>query len=228
MEPIPEARTAARHLAGGDDLADGLRAMSQLALALVPSCVGASLTIVVDGEALTMTATAPVATVLDAVQYLDGGPCLDAAMDRQEVNVLDVLDEGRWQFYEHAATSIGVRASLSIPVGATDGQPPGALNLYASEPDAFVGKEQILAGAFGSSVDSLVTNADLSFRTRDASRELPRRLEDKARVEQAIGVLISTRGWSAEQARERLVSASVRADAPLSAVAGIVLDISVG
>src|SRR4051794_12706599 len=155
-----------------------------------------------------MTATSPEMAALDAVQYLGGGPCLQAALDRHEAGIADVLDEDRWQLYEHAATSSGVRSSLSIPVGGRAGQPPGAVNLYASEPDAFKGTAHSLATALGASADDLITNADLSFRTRDAAQKLPARLEEKARIDQAVGVLMGTHGWSAAEARERLVTAS--------------------
>src|SRR4051794_40550422 len=78
MEPVPEVESAAERLAsltGGGDLLASLRAISELATVLVPSCVGVSLTVVVDGEAYTMTATSPQMAALDAVQYLGGGPC---------------------------------------------------------------------------------------------------------------------------------------------------------
>src|SRR4051794_11721551 len=90
MEPIPEVQAAAEELAAlvdGPDLLQGLRTMAQLASALVPSCVGVSLTVVVDGQPYTATATDPTMAVLDATQYLGGGPCLEAALDRREVNM---------------------------------------------------------------------------------------------------------------------------------------------
>jgi GAF domain-containing protein len=161
--------------------------------------------------------------VLDAAQYLAGGPCLEAALDRREVNVLDVLDEDRWQFYEQAAADSGVRSSLSIPVGGQQGGPPGALNLYASEAAAFEGKHEMLARTFGASAEGLVSNADLSFRTRQMARELPQRLEDKARVDQAIGVLMGSRGWTRDEARARLFAASDQASAPMDDVIRVVL-----
>jgi GAF domain-containing protein len=226
VEPIPEVEAAAEELAAlsdGWDLLDGLRTMAQLASVLVPSCVGISLTVIVDGEAYTVTATDSASSALDAAQYLGGGPCVDAALDRREINMTDVLDESRWQFFEQAAASSGVRSSLSLPVGDSDGEPPAALNLYASEPDAFKGREELLARAFGASSDWIVRNAHLSFRTRNAARELPRRLEEKERIEMAVGVLMGARGLSREEARERLLTAAQRASAPVDDVVKIIL-----
>ena len=204
MEPIPEVSAAAAlgELLPGADLLEGLRVMAGIAEILVPSSVGVSLTVIVDGQSYTLTATSPTMTALDAVQYLDGGPCVDAALHGRQVDVDDVLDEGRWQLFEQAANSSGVRSSLSLPVGRSDAGAPAALNIYASEPDAFAGRSEALARAFGTSGDAMVSNADLSFRTRDAAR-----------------------GWSAADARDRLLRASSRAGAQVEHVVSIVLTI---
>jgi GAF domain-containing protein len=225
MEPLPEVRAAAERLAAvtGIDVLDNLDAMARLAVSIVPSCVGLSVTLVLDGEAFTVTATSRDASILDAVQYLNGGPCLDSADHRREVSVPDVLDEDRWQLYEQAANSLGVRSSLSIPIAGSDGQTPGAINLYASDPHAFTGKEKVLAEAFRVSAEHLVSNADLSFMTRDFARQLPRQLEVKAAEDEAVGVLMATHGWPADQARARLRQAAVRANAPVDKVAAVVL-----
>jgi GAF domain-containing protein len=149
-------------------------------------------------------------------QYLDGGPCVDAANSGAVVDVDDLFDEDRWQLYRSAAAALGVRASLSLPLGSDNGQVPGAINLYASDPRAFQGQEALLAEVFQAPVDSFVTNADLSFMTRDAARALPDTLEQKARFDQAVGMLIGRFGWSPKEARRRLRLAASRARTPLS------------
>lgn len=227
MEPIPEVRAAASRLSAlADetmDLMSGLQAVSALAVALLPSCVGVSLTVVVDGDPFTVTATSVQPTVLDAMQYLDDGPCVaPAATDRVE-RVDDVLDEDRWQLYAEAAAAVGVRSSLSMPLRGADGVPFGALNLYAGEPHAFHGKEEQIAQLFGVHVNDMVRNADLSFMTRDFARQLPQRLEDHQRVNEAIGVLAERRGWSPQEARARMEFAAGRAGAPISSIAEVVL-----
>jgi GAF domain-containing protein len=227
MEPIPEVRDAAIRLAAlADetlDLVQRLEAVSALALTLLPSCVGVSLTVVVDGDPFTVTATSSDTATLDAIQYLGGGPCLDAAATQQPLLVEDVLDEPRWQLYSQAAAAIGVRSSMSLPIPAVGGTAAGALNLYASDPDAFHGVQAQLAALFGVHVSQLVENADLSFMTREFARELPQRLDDHERVNQAIGVLMSLHEWDAEHARERIRFAASRAGIGPADVAKIVL-----
>lgn len=225
MQPLPEVRAAAGRLTaltGELDVLQGLAVLSDVASTLVPSCVGVSITVVVDDEPFTVAATSEDITALDAVQYLGGGPCVRAADEGTPIDVEDVLDEGRWQLYGMAASTRGVASSLSLPLGAT-GRLPGAMNIYASLPHAFVGKEQMLAEVFGLPAHSYVTNADLSFLTRDLARQLPERLEDKARVDRAVELLSAQRGEAVEQARARLTAAAHRAGASLPLVAELVL-----
>ena len=227
MQPLPEVRAAADQLNAateGLDLLHGLGVLADVATFLVPSIVGVSLTIVIDGDPLTVTATSDAMGVLDAAQYLDGGPCLQAAgPEREVVDVGDVLDEQRWQLYRQAASAQGVRASLSLPLGGAGGRTPGAINLYASDPGAFRGKERLLAEAFQTPADEFVTNADLSFMTRDAARRLPEDLRTKAQLDRAAGVLGGLLGWPLDEARERLRSAAGRARTPIDQVADLIV-----
>jgi GAF domain-containing protein len=227
MEPLPEVRAVADQLAAlGDealDLAQGLETVSALVVALLPSCVGVSITVVVDGDPFTVTATSDDMSALDGVQYLEGGPCLDAAAGPGQVRVADVLDEQRWQSFAQAAAAVGVRSTLSLPLRSGSGDPMGALNLYAADPDAFHGRQEQLADLFGVHVNELVANADLAFTTRDSARELPQRLADHVQSNQAVGVLMVLHGWSAAEARERLDHAALRAGTTRSSVARIIM-----
>jgi GAF domain-containing protein len=227
MEPIPEVRAAAIRLAAlGDqtlDLVDSLKAVCALAEALLPSSVGVSITVVVDGDPFTVTATAEQINAVDAAQYIDGGPCLDAAAKADEVLVEDVLDENRWHCYAQAATATGIRASMSLPLKDDDGRPIGALNLYASDAAVFRDNGRQLAELFGLHVNELVANADLSFMTRELARELPQRLAEHEQVNQAIGVLMGVHGWTAAGARERFDFAAAHAHASRADVASIVM-----
>jgi GAF domain-containing protein len=177
----------------------------------------------VDGDPFTVTATPSDVARLDAVQYLDDGPCVDAAASHAPVVVDDVLDEPRWQLYSQAAAATGVRASMSLPLPAAGDTPAAALNLYAADPHAFHGVQAQLAALFGVHVDQLVTNADLSFMTREFARELPQRLEDHEQLDQAVGVLMSLRGGGADEVRERIRYAADAAHVPVTDVARIIM-----
>lgn len=226
MEVVPEVRAAALQLAALSehtlDLVPALEQVSALAVSVLPSMVGVSITVLVDGDPFTVTATGPEVAVVDASQYLTDGPCVAAARTGAQTSVDDVLDEERWQEYAQTAAVHGIRSSLSVPLRGADGGHLGALNLYASEPDAFAGKEARVAEVFGAHVEEVVRNADLSFMTLQAARELPQRLADHERVSQAVGVLMS-RGMDAAQARERLEYAAGHARISLRRAADMVL-----
>jgi GAF domain-containing protein len=228
MEPLPEVRAAfdqlAELLASPVDLPEQLDAVARVAKGLVPSVVGVSLTVVVDDQPFTMTATDADAGLMDAGQYLDAdGPCLQAIDTGRQVTVADVLDEDVWQSFQQSGAAVGVRSSLSLPLRDDQGAVTGALNVYGGEPHAFDEVRDIFAQVFGAQVNEIVMNADLSFRTRDWARELPDRLRNRATVETAVGVLVETRGWPPEKARTRLVDAAEKAGIELERVADIVL-----
>jgi GAF domain-containing protein len=226
VEIVPEVRAAALQLAALSeqtlDLVPALEDVAALAVALLPSVVGVSITVFVDGDPFTVAATGPEAKVVDAAQYLSDGPCLAAARNGEQTGVDDVLDEERWQEYAQTAAAHGIRSSLSVPLRGTDGRHLGALNLYASERDAFAGNEARVAEVFGAHVEEVVRNADLSFMTLQAARELPHRLADHERVSQAVGVLVA-RGMDAAEARERLEYAASHARISLRHAADMVL-----
>lgn len=226
MDVVPEVRAAALQLAALSeqtlDLVPALEQVAALAVAVLPSTVGVSITVLVDGDPFTVTATGPEVAVVDAAQYLTDGPCLSALRSGEQTGVDDVLDEQRWQEYAQTAAASGIRSSLSVPLRGTDGRHLGALNLYASEPDAFAGKEARVAEVFGAHVEEVVRNADLSFMTLQAARELPQRLADHERVSMAVGVLMS-RGMGATEARERLEYAAGHARISLRRAADMVL-----
>ena len=203
--------------------------MVTLAVSVLPSCVGVSITLVVDGNPFTVTATTPEMAVVDASQYLtEQGPCVAATPESGPLRVEDVLDEGRWQDFAQAAAAVGIRSSLSIPLASADGERIGALNLYAGDVDAFRGNEERVAEMFGAHVQDVVRNADLSFMTRDLARGLPQRLDEHEKVNQAVGVLVGRRGFTPERARERMGFAARQAGIPLAAVADLVMILGTG
>jgi GAF domain-containing protein len=228
MQPLPEIAAELDRLtamSGGDlDMAELLRSISELAVAVVPTCVGVSISINSTGGLYTITATSQELAVVDAVQYLSGGPCVDCFASGEELYVPDVLDENQWQLAAEAAAARGVRSTLSMPL--RDGQKViGALNLYGGELNSFEKKERLVAGIFGARFDEVVSNADLSFMTREFARELPERLAASSQVDEAVGMLMVRHGWSAPEARERLAEAASKAGVPPDRLANALVEL---
>jgi GAF domain-containing protein len=214
VEPIPQTVEALRQLALSGEVALGveLHAMAARVRALVPDLIGLSLGVVEDGVTLTLVASAEQLAALDAMQYLDGGPCVDA-VDRNEIldaRISDVLDESRWQLYAGASAASGVSSSLSLPV-LSESRVVGSVNLYASTADAFDGLHDAVAQAVGSDAALAVTNADLSFWTLKQAMEAPNRVREGGDINVALGIISATHGVNIPVARERLRNAAARA-----------------
>jgi transcriptional regulator with GAF, ATPase, and Fis domain len=158
------------------------------------------------------------------MQYVDGGPCVDAiAADTViEAEVDDLLDEGRWQLFAMSSRAFGVTSSLSLPIRFNDAV-MGGVNMYASSPGAFDGKHERLAEALHAWAPGAVTNADLSFASRARAARAPQEIRDDFVVEQATGFVIARYGLDPVAARARITEAARRAGVPEVKVARDIL-----
>jgi GAF domain-containing protein len=214
VEPIPETRQVLEELVAEGDVAVAavLLRMGRHAVEIVPECVGLSLALLEEELSFTLVASHEEIAALDAVQYLDGGPCVEAAHEGAvlQVDADDIEDEDRWQLYARASAAAGVASSLTLPIRRDD-RVVGTINLYASTPDAFVGRRDELAAALGGSAEDAVANADLSFSTRLAAAATPERMADQKDVDIALGLIAESQGVDIPLAQERLRLAAARA-----------------
>ena len=204
------------------DLVAVVTATSERVAALVPSCLGFSYSVAAEQLTFTVVATSADAAVMDSAQYLDDGPCLEAARDDAVVTVDDVLSERRWAQYAAVAGQRGVRSSLSLPL-LDGGALVGTVNFYASRPGAFAGLEAQLAAIVGASAHTAITNADPTFRSLDDAARAPARLRDLAVVDRASGVLAGLRRIGIEEARALLHEAARRAGLDAADLARVVV-----
>lgn len=231
LEPLPETAQALRELARHGEVALGveLHAMAQRVRAVVPTLVGLSLSAVEDGLVLTVVSSAEQLAALDAVQYLDGGPCV-AGVDRREVldvAVDDLFDEDRWQLYAQASAALGVASSLSLPI--TDGDTViGGVNLYASDDDSFDGRHVVVAEAVGADAAMAVRNADLSMRSLQSAAEAPARIRESGDVAIACGIISAHHDVDITVALERLRRAAARAGISEVQAAGVLRHLRAG
>jgi GAF domain-containing protein len=227
MEPVPETRAVLRELgAYGDvDLVEDLEQAGRRVQEVVPECVGLSVSCLEEGLTFTMVASSERIASLDAMQYLDGGPCVDSALQDKDVDVADLgaLDEHRWLMYAQTGAASGVASSLSMPLRG-NGRVTGSVNLYASTPDAFTGHQEALAAIFGAWAPGAVSNADLPFRTRLEAAVAPGRVHDRYLLDQAYGWVAASQGVDVDTARQRLTDAAARAGITELQVARAVLE----
>jgi GAF domain-containing protein len=227
LVPMPETREALGEFVGlrEPDVEELLDELRLRASEVVPELIGLSLGLAQDGLTFTLVASDSATAVLDAMQYVDGGPCVEVTEGRlasAEVDPTDPLDEERWTMYARVGAAAGVGSSLSLPI-YRDGDLVAGLNLYASTPGAFAGRHQELADALGSRAVEAVSNADLSFSTRLEAARAPQQLKDRVDVDTAIGLIAAQTGASIDAAQRLLDQAAARAGVHAALVARILV-----
>lgn len=229
MEPIPETSELIEELERFEyaaDLRTELDRRARAVRALVPELVGLSLAALEDGVTFTLVATDADVAMLDAVQYLAGGPCVDAARAEQVLTYSsdDADDERTWQTFARATAARAVASTLTLPV-LDDGKVVGSVNLYAASSNAFGGLHREIADVFGAWAPGAITNADLSFQTRLRAQQAPESLRGSMRVETAVGILMEAESVDADTARGLLVDAAQRSGVTTQLLADAVLDL---
>jgi GAF domain-containing protein len=207
VEPVPETDQALARLSRGSshDVASALHRQVRQAQEIVPELLGVSIASTAEGLTFTFVASSDVVATLDALQYLDGGPCVDAVRGGTVVDVpdADALDEQQWQLFAQGQSAAGVRSTLSLPV-LTGGHVTGGVNLYASQAGAFRGRHDQLADVFGAWAAGAVTNADMTFRSRLDAAKAPAKLDALDDIAKAVGVVAARQGVSTSEAQTRL------------------------
>lgn len=224
MEPIPESLQALTRLSAttDTDLVESLRHTAVRVVEAIPDCVGISICNFRADLTFTLLSTAERLRILDAAQYLDGGPCQLAALDGEEVTVDDLLDEDQWQLLALASAAQGVKSSLSLPMRHL-GQLYGSVNFYASSTYGFQGREQDLARMFGAATEEAVANADLSMSSLGRARQAVETLDANDSIQQAVGMLAVRGGVTVDEAQRRLDEAADRAGISPVTLAELVL-----
>ncbi len=231
MEPIPETSLVLQRLAQlgdaqlGKDLGEAASALS----ARVPGLVGFSITVVEQGITLTYLTTSFPLAGLDALQYLDGGPCEEAVGTGSivEADSGALMDEGRWRLFARGSESCGVGSTLSLPILEGE-RVVGSVNVYGASAGTFTGRHEELAALFGAWAPGVVTNADLSFSSRLEAAQAADRLDDLGVVDLAVGILVAAHGVSPAEARQRLQHAAGQAGVTVVEAAHLVVDSGTG
>jgi GAF domain-containing protein len=182
------------------DLDGVLHKVATLAKRTIAGVNEASVTLVRGRNAHTAAFTGDLALSMDERQYRQGrGPCLDAAATATTLSVPDLAREQRWPHYIPAALKAGVRSSLSVGLPVHENV-TGALNLYATEPDAFDEDAKVLAQTFSGYAAVALANAHLYDATATLAQHMQSAMENRAVIEQAKGIVMGERHCSADEA----------------------------
>ncbi len=199
------------HLDDGT-LLDRLVELGDRVREVVADTVGLSLAPTDQGITFTLVATDEEIAVLDAVQYVESGPCVAAVELGHGVAATeaDLFDERAWRLFARATSAAGVASTLTLPI-VLAGRVAGTVNLYGATDHAFDDHHERLARIFGAWAPGAVANADLSFTTRRSAEQAPAIVRADAQVETAVGIIATTLDIGFREARERLRTAAERA-----------------
>lgn len=175
--------------------------VARLAVATIPSCDVASISLVRPKEILTVGASDDIAFSLDAIQYDTGqGPCLDAIQkDAMWYRIQEMSSDVTWPAFSSAAARHGFESLLAFTL-RIDSDTLGALNLYARRVMAFV-EEDIDSGAiFAAHSAVALSNAQASSAASQRFEELDEALVSQEVIARAVGILMEKEFRSAEEA----------------------------
>lgn len=219
LELSQEFAALGAELHGDGDNQAALHRIVELAVKHVEGCGWASITAVRGGQGYSVAASDEVAQQVDELQYrFAEGPCMAAAEEASNYLLFDIHNEQRWpQFTQAAAEQTEVRSVLAFQLAAGR---EVALNLYADQPGAFSSDAIDTATIFAAHASSLIALNE----AEDQATNLEAALESSRTIGVALGVLMSARKVTQEQAFTLLRVASQNLHRKLRAVAAEVVE----
>jgi GAF domain-containing protein len=202
-----------------DDLGPAFQAVCEQVIRVIPGADMASITVIHDGVAETMSSTDSRAMEIDAEQYRQGnGPCLRAAATGEIVRVDVTRAEELWPTFTASARKLGVASYLAAPLTVDEGL-SGAMNLFGFQEHGFHEVEGKLLELYTTMVVLALRSTRRYLRARESADQLRRALSSRAVIEQAKGILMAARGLTPDEAFTTLVSRSQRDNVKLHEVA---------
>jgi GAF domain-containing protein len=203
--------------------AETLQSVVDLAVETIEGCDFAGIFVLGEDGVTTPALTDPLVVQIDAAQHRCGeGPCLDAIAQGGTYYADELVDDSRWPLFGPEASKVGIRSALALRLSSNGTR--GALNLYASYPQAFGvvdrAKALILASLAGIALSAAESHANEERRYD----ELQAALVTREVIGQAEGILIERERITAEQAFVVLRRASQHLNIKLRDVARDLVD----
>ena len=198
--------------------------VAEFAVQAIPGGDGAGVTLIDSYEDTpsiqTWAVTAEFVEDIDRVQYVDlhEGPCITCMQSRRPTVSGSLGSDGRWPRFGGRVARMGVHSVLSLPLLVSE-QVIGAINSYAYRRDAFAEHAVQLGSQFAAPAAVSVYNAQLLAAAQERTHQLQHALDSRAVIDQAIGIIRSRSGASAEAAFDRLVRMSQTENTKLHVVA---------
>jgi GAF domain-containing protein len=195
-----------------------LQRIVDLVAQAMPAGAEVSITLIRGERPTTAAFTGQLADDLDETQYERGhGPCLEAALSGQLIEIADARTEDRWPAFVPSLLERGALSSLAAPVPAA--HLSAGLNVYARPARAFTDKERSVLVSFAAYAGAALTNMDALQDARDLAKNLQKAMEVRSVIEQAKGILIERHKLTAEQAFRLLAESSMHTNRKVRDVA---------
>jgi GAF domain-containing protein len=211
-------------VSGARGVIDLLGDVAEFAAQAIPGVdgVGVALIQLNDGtpRLQTWAATAQFVHDIDVIQYeeLREGPCITCMQSKRACTSGSLGSDTRWPHFGGRVARMAIHSALSLPLIVGD-ELIGAINTYARLRDAFGEHAVQLGSQFAAPAAVSVYNAKLLARAQERTRALQRALDSRAVIDQAIGIIRSRSGVSAEVAFDRLTRMSQTENIKLHLVA---------
>jgi GAF domain-containing protein len=184
--------------------------VAEHAVAAIPGADGAGVTLMESGQPDMLAASTDFVAEVDRIQYgLGEGPCISAALERRTVRCGALDGAANWPAFSPRVADLGVHSVLSLPL-VLDDETVGAINVYAHQQNAFSDLAQQLGEQFARPAAVATHNALVVRRAHRLAEQLQRALEQRAVVDQAIGVLIGARECTADEGKHTLETMSAQ------------------
>jgi hypothetical protein len=204
-----------------------LTQVAEFAVTAIPGADGAGLTLLEHDRADTIVATTEFVRQVDDIQYsLGEGPCISAARDGRTFQSGSLGGEQRWPRFGAKVARLGVHSVLSLPLLTPDGV-FGAMNVYAHGKGVFDHRAASIGELFAVPAAIAVQNAQVLANANRLARHLQAALTTRAVIDQAMGILMSRTGSTAEEAFDRLRTRSQAEHVKVAVVAQSVVDAAI-
>lgn len=193
--------------------------------AAVPACLGLGVARIDQANSCTITVSDEAIAVLEAVQYLEAGPEVDAPSRWQWGETSLAAVDGRGSLYVAATAAAGVRSILTLPVIENE-VTIGAVRVYAGLERAFEGRaDEVARMVDGGGVAELVIDSAATLMARRLAERSPLSLRAQGALNRAIGALTLHLDTDVTTAYERLVDAAQRAGTGVDRLAMAIVDL---
>jgi GAF domain-containing protein len=204
---------------GDKTMLQTLERVAAMTSTALPEADFVGITMMVHGQLGTGVVTDPEAREIDRAQYETGnGPCVESYRTGEVLRIDSTDDDERWPEFSAACVAHGVHSTLSLPL-SVDTATHGAMNLYSRGHAAFGAEQLSTASLFAAQAAVVLANAGSYWAARARSEQLEDALTNRAEIEQAKGIIMSTMRCTADEAFDVLVKQSQRENRKLREVA---------